>query len=131
MKALSTGMTIRRRRAVPSTGIGMVCSGKWRWNGRPRGPGARGGAGATILGEVIGYGLERRRPPHHPSPPDNGEGAQLAMRMCLRTDSLIRPRLNINAHGTSTQQGDVAETQAVKAVFGDRARKLVFNSRSR
>jgi 3-oxoacyl-[acyl-carrier-protein] synthase II len=34
----------------------------------------------------------------------------------------------VNAHGTSTQQGDIAETEAVKAVFGDHARKLVFGS---
>ena len=66
---------------------------------------------------------------HITSPPDNGEGAQLAMRMCLK-DGLIDPAEvdYINAHGTSTQQGDVAETRAVKAVFGDHARKLVFNS---
>ena len=84
--------------------------------------------GAVILGEVIGYGLSGDA--HHiTSPPDNGEGAQLAMRMCLK-DGLIDPAEvdYINAHGTSTQQGDVAETRAVKAVFGDHARKVVFNS---
>jgi 3-oxoacyl-[acyl-carrier-protein] synthase II len=51
------------------------------------------------------------------------------MRLCL-ADGKIDPKDvgYINAHGTSTQQGDVAETEAVKAVFGEQARKLVFGS---
>ena len=51
------------------------------------------------------------------------------MRACLE-DARLRPEdvQYINAHGTSTPQGDIAETQAVKAVFGDAARKLVFGS---
>jgi 3-oxoacyl-[acyl-carrier-protein] synthase II len=51
------------------------------------------------------------------------------MRMCL-ADGGIEPTAvgYINAHGTSTPQGDIAETQAVKAVFGDHARKLIFGS---
>ena len=51
------------------------------------------------------------------------------MRACL-ADGKIDPKDvgYINAHGTSTQQGDVAETEAVKAVFGEQARKLVFGS---
>ena len=51
------------------------------------------------------------------------------MRVCL-ADGHIDPKDvgYINAHGTSTQQGDVAETEAVKAVFGEQARKLVFGS---
>jgi 3-oxoacyl-[acyl-carrier-protein] synthase II len=49
--------------------------------------------------------------------------------MCL-ADGRIQPEQvgYINAHGTSTPQGDIAETQAVKAVFGDHARKLIFAS---
>jgi 3-oxoacyl-[acyl-carrier-protein] synthase II len=86
------------------------------------------GRGAAILGEMIGYGLSADAY-HITSPPENGEGAQHAMRACLK-DGLIDPSEvdYINAHGTSTQVGDTAETRAVKAVFGEQARKLVFNS---
>jgi 3-oxoacyl-[acyl-carrier-protein] synthase II len=84
--------------------------------------------GATILGEVIGYGLSGDA--HHiTSPPENGEGAQAAMRMCLKDGLIAATEVDyINAHGTSTPLGDAAETRAVKAVFGEQATKLVFNS---
>jgi len=84
--------------------------------------------GARILGEVLGYGSSGDAY-HITSPAENGEGAQRAMRACL-ADGGIDPKDvgYINAHGTSTEQGDVAETEAVKAVFGDQARKLVFGS---
>jgi 3-oxoacyl-[acyl-carrier-protein] synthase II len=84
--------------------------------------------GARILGEVLGYGLSADAY-HITSPAECGEGAQRAMRDCL-ADGRIDPEDvgYINAHGTSTPQGDIAETQAVKAVFGDHARKLVFGS---
>jgi 3-oxoacyl-[acyl-carrier-protein] synthase II len=84
--------------------------------------------GARILGEVLGYGLSSDAY-HITSPAENGEGAQRAMKACL-ADGNVDPRDvgYINAHGTSTEQGDVAETEAVKAVFGDQARKLVFGS---
>jgi len=84
--------------------------------------------GARILGEVLGYGLSADAF-HITSPPENGEGAQRAMRACL-ADGAIDPKDvgYINAHGTSTEQGDIAETEAVKAVFGEQARRLVFGS---
>jgi 3-oxoacyl-[acyl-carrier-protein] synthase II len=51
------------------------------------------------------------------------------MRACLADGAIEPTRVGyVNAHGTSTQQGDVAETEAVKAVFGEHARKLVFGS---
>jgi 3-oxoacyl-[acyl-carrier-protein] synthase II len=86
------------------------------------------GRGARILGEVLGYGLSGDAY-HITSPAENGEGAQRAMRACL-ADGKIDPRDvgYINAHGTSTEQGDIAETQAVKAVFGEQARELIFGS---
>ena len=84
--------------------------------------------GARILGELLGYGSSGDAY-HITSPAENGEGAQRAMRACL-ADGKIDPKDvgYINAHGTSTEQGDIAETQAVKAVFGDQARHLIFGS---
>jgi 3-oxoacyl-[acyl-carrier-protein] synthase II len=84
--------------------------------------------GATILGEVLGYGMSADA--HHmTAPAPDGEGAQRAMRDCL-ADGRIDPVDvgYVNAHGTSTPLGDVAETTAVKAVFGDHARRLIFGS---
>jgi 3-oxoacyl-[acyl-carrier-protein] synthase II len=84
--------------------------------------------GARILGEVLGYGSSGDAY-HITQPAENGEGAQRAMKSCL-ADGAIDPKDvgYINAHGTSTEQGDVAETEAVKAVFGEQARRLVFGS---
>lgn len=84
--------------------------------------------GATILGEVVGYGLSGDAY-HITSPAPEGEGAQRAMRDCLKDGGIAASAVGyINAHGTSTPQGDAAETAAVKAVFGAQARKLVFGS---
>ena len=86
------------------------------------------GRGATILGEVAGYGLSGDAY-HITSPAPEGEGAQRAMRDCLKDGGIEASVVGyINAHGTSTPQGDAAETAAVKAVFGPQARKLVFGS---
>ena len=84
--------------------------------------------GATILAEVVGYGLSGDAY-HMSAPAPEGEGAQRAMKMCL-DDGGLRPETvgYINAHGTSTPQGDIAETQAVKAVFGSHASSLIFAS---
>jgi 3-oxoacyl-[acyl-carrier-protein] synthase II len=84
--------------------------------------------GARILGEVLGYGLSGDAY-HITSPAEDGEGAQRAMRSCLEDGKIDLKDIGyINAHGTSTPQGDIAETRAVKAVFGEQARKLVFGS---
>ena len=84
--------------------------------------------GATILAEVVGYGLSGDAY-HMSAPAPEGEGAQRAMRMCLEDQGIEPSRVGyVNAHGTSTPLGDIAETQAVKAVFGEQARKLVFGS---
>jgi 3-oxoacyl-[acyl-carrier-protein] synthase II len=84
--------------------------------------------GATILGEVLGYGASGDAY-HMTSPAPEGEGAQRAMKACLADGGIALGDVGyINAHGTSTEQGDIAETQAVKKVFGEQARKLVFGS---
>lgn len=84
--------------------------------------------GATILGEVLGYGASGDA--HHiTSPPEDGEGAARAMLACMKDGGIDPARVGyINAHGTSTPQGDVAETRAVKRAFGERAKSLVFAS---
>jgi len=84
--------------------------------------------GAVILGEVLGYGLSADAF-HISAPAPQGEGAQRAMRMCLDQGSIDLERVGyINAHGTSTPLGDIAETTAVRAVFGDHAHRLIFGS---
>ncbi|HEU5357943.1 MAG TPA: beta-ketoacyl-[acyl-carrier-protein] synthase II, partial [Gemmatimonadales bacterium] len=77
---------------------------------------------------VIGYGLSGDAY-HITSPPEDGAGAAHAIRDCLKDGRLDPARVGyINAHGTSTPLGDAAETRAVKSVFGEHARKLVFAS---
>ncbi len=84
--------------------------------------------GANILGELIGYGASGDAY-HITSPPQDGHGAIHAMRMCLESGGIALDQVDyINAHGTSTPQGDVAETNAVKAVFGQHAQELMFAS---
>jgi 3-oxoacyl-[acyl-carrier-protein] synthase II len=85
--------------------------------------------GATILGEVMGYGASGDA--HHiTSPPDDGEGAARAMTMCIQMGGIDPDKIGyINAHGTSTSLGDVAETKAVKRALGEaRAKQTVFAS---
>ena len=84
--------------------------------------------GATILAELAGVGLSADA--HHATAPaEDGAGAALAMRMAL-TDAGVKPEEidYINAHGTSTQLGDLAETLAIKNVFGTHAKTLAVSS---
>jgi 3-oxoacyl-[acyl-carrier-protein] synthase II len=84
--------------------------------------------GATILGEVVGYGMSADAN-HITAPAPDGDGARRAMLACLAEGGLAPETIGyINAHGTSTQLGDIAETTAVKAVFGEHARRLIFAS---
>ncbi len=84
--------------------------------------------GAQIYCEIAGYG--NTADAHHlTSPSPGGEGAARCMKMALRTGGLNLTDVSyINAHGTSTPQGDICETQAIKTVFGDHARKLCVSS---
>jgi 3-oxoacyl-[acyl-carrier-protein] synthase II len=84
--------------------------------------------GAKIYGEVVGYGLTADAY-HVTAPAEGGEGAVRAMRMAIDQAGLRPEDVGyVNAHGTSTQQNDSAETAAIKTVFGDHARTLAISS---
>jgi 3-oxoacyl-[acyl-carrier-protein] synthase II len=84
--------------------------------------------GARIYAELAGYG-NTADAYHLTAPSQGGEGAARCMRMALRNAGLNPEDISyINAHGTATPTGDIAETQAVKTVFADHARKLVVSS---
>jgi 3-oxoacyl-[acyl-carrier-protein] synthase II len=84
--------------------------------------------GARIYCEFAGYG--NTADAHHlTAPSPGGEGAARCMQMALRNGGLNPEDVTyINAHGTSTPQGDIAETEAIKSVFGEHARKLAVSS---
>ena len=85
---------------------------------------------ANIFCELTGFSMTADA--HHiTSPPDDGAGAVGAMRMALQDAKLDSQEIDyINAHGTSTPQGDVAETRAIKAVFGESTRVPISSSKS-
>ncbi len=84
--------------------------------------------GAKIYCEIVGYG-NTADAYHLTSPSPEGEGAARCMKMALRNGGLRLEDVNyINAHGTSTPQGDVCETQAIKTVFGEHAKKIAVSS---
>jgi 3-oxoacyl-[acyl-carrier-protein] synthase II len=84
--------------------------------------------GAPILAEVMGFGMSSDA--HHvTAPPEDGAGAARAMRRALRNAGMDVTEVDyINAHGTSTPVGDIAETRAIRAVFGAHAEKLEVSS---
>lgn len=84
--------------------------------------------GARIYAELTGFGMSSDAS-HITLPPEDGNGARRSMQNALR-DARLDPRQieYVNAHGTSTLAGDLAETVAVKAAFGDHASKLAVSS---
>lgn len=84
--------------------------------------------GANIYCELVGYGMSGDAY-HMTSPPPGGEGAARCMTNALNDANLNPEDIGyINAHGTSTPAGDLAETMAVKLAMGDHAKKLVVSS---
>lgn len=84
--------------------------------------------GARIYAELAGFGMSGDAY-HVTSPPEGGAGAALCMRNALASATLDFAAVDyINAHGTSTQAGDLAETEAIKTVFGNHAKHLSVSS---
>jgi 3-oxoacyl-[acyl-carrier-protein] synthase II len=84
--------------------------------------------GAKILAEVVGYGMSADAF-HVTAPPVDGDGAFRVMRNAMKDAGLNPNQIDyINAHGTSTDVGDKAETMAIKRAFGEHAYKVAVSS---
>ena len=84
--------------------------------------------GAKIYCELTGYGLSADAY-HMTAPPDSGEGAARAMQIALSHAGIGPEQVDyVNAHATSTGLGDIAETRALKTVFGDYAKKVPISA---
>lgn len=84
--------------------------------------------GAKIYAEMVGFGMSGDAY-HMTSPPESGAGAALSMKNAIRDAGITAADIQyINAHGTSTPAGDIAETQAVKSIWGDEANSVMMSS---
>lgn len=84
--------------------------------------------GAKIYAEVVGFGMSGDAY-HMTSPPEDGSGAALSMANAIRNAGISPEQVGyVNAHGTSTKAGDLAETHAIKSVFGASAYKIPVSS---
>lgn len=85
---------------------------------------------AKIYAELVGFGMSSDAY-HMTSPPENGDGAALAMANAIQDAGIPADSIGyINAHGTSTSAGDVAEAKAVETVFGEGTNVLVSSTKS-
>ena len=84
--------------------------------------------GAKIYAEIIGFGMSADA--HHiTSPPEGGAGAALSMKNAIFDAQIDSSEIDyVNAHGTSTPAGDIAETEAIKTIFNDSTDDLVVSS---
>ena len=84
--------------------------------------------GATIYAEFCGFGMSGDAY-HMTAPPESGAGAALSMKNAIKDAKINATDIQyINAHGTSTPTGDIAETQAVKSIWGDAAKDVMMSS---
>jgi 3-oxoacyl-[acyl-carrier-protein] synthase II len=84
--------------------------------------------GAKIYAEVSGYGMSGDAY-HMTAPLEDGDGARRCMLAALKNAGINADQVNyLNAHGTSTPLGDLAETTGIKRAFGDHAKSMVVNS---
>ena len=84
--------------------------------------------GARVYAEVAGYGASADMY-HFTAPEPEGKGAARAMRKALQKAQIEPGDVQyVNAHGTSTKLGDIAETRAIKEVFGEHAKELAISS---
>jgi 3-oxoacyl-[acyl-carrier-protein] synthase II len=84
--------------------------------------------GARVLAELVGYGASADMH-HFTAPHPEGAGAIRAMRRALQKAAVEPEKVDyVNAHGTSTKLGDIAETKAIKEVFGEHAYRLAVSS---
>ena len=86
------------------------------------------GRGATVLAEIVGYGMSAGAY-HISSPPPDGHGAVRVMQAAIEDAGITPDAIGyLNAHGTSTPVGDAAEVRAIKEVFGEHAQNLSVSS---